>query len=127
MKKYLFVGEKPSPTALRKGLKWEDGQLAAKQLFDALRSCGIDPQEHTFINLWPDFLNAYAFFNVMSKTHTIVAMGRKVEKELARMCVHYIGIFHPAARGAIRKKERYCNHVKEALQGKTSSRRTTRY
>lgn len=114
--RYLFVGEKPSLRALQMGVRWEDGKLCAKQLFDALYFCGINPWEHSFINLWPDYITCVeTFLAPMSKTHTIVAMGRKVAKELIKRGVPCLEIVHPAARGEIRKKEVYCNHVKEAL------------
>lgn len=34
----VFVGERRSPAAIRMGVRWPDGRLAAKQLFDALRA-----------------------------------------------------------------------------------------
>jgi len=54
----LFVGEKRSDTAKRMGVTWEDGRLATKQLFDALRDNGVDPvqgicghQDGTFVGV----------------------------------------------------------------------------
>ena len=45
----------------------------------------------------------------------IVAMGAKVQKALRAEGINFIPIVHPAARGAIRKKERYIEHIREAL------------
>ena len=42
-------------------------------------------------------------------------MGHKVRKELEKQGIPHIFIYHPATRGKIRKKELYCEHVKNKL------------
>jgi len=113
--KYLFIGEERSKLAIKMGVTWEDGRLAAKQLFDALRYCGIDLEKCRFLNIYEnpdmDVINCYS----SKECKTVVAMGNKVKKELTELGINYTFIYHPAARGAIRKKERYCEHVKQNL------------
>ena len=47
---FIFVGERRSRRARAMGVRWEDGHLAAKTLFDALRASGIDPVAQAYIN-----------------------------------------------------------------------------
>lgn len=127
MKSFFFVGEKPSRTAHERGLTWRDGQLAAKTLFDALRACKIDPEACTFYNLFgdhpddPETLNAASRLrlNVIeaaaSNRIEIVAMGQKVSRVLAKANVAHRTLVHPAARGRIRGKSVYIDHVKTVL------------
>lgn len=110
--KFLFVGERRSDKAKKMGVTWRDGNLAAKQLFDALSANGIDPLAHEYCNL---FERRKLFVRKYSTTHTIVAMGHKVQSVLSQMGIEFISIVHPAARGTIRKKENYINHIKETL------------
>jgi hypothetical protein len=107
---FLFVGEKPSNLAIRKGWEWKDGRLAAKQLFDALEFCGINPVQQSFANWFDGEQNV-----VRKYKGTIVAMGRKVERALIKENIPHLFIYHPATRGTVRRKELYCNHVKNAL------------
>lgn len=107
----LFVGEERSELAKKMGVTWEDGRLAAKQLFDALNYCGIDPTKVDFRNYFeeggPEFVKKYQ--------GAIIAMGKKVDSALTRDGIEHYFIKHPAARGEIRKKRNYCKHVKENL------------
>lgn len=125
---FFFVGECRSPTAKKKGWTWKDGRLAAKPLFEALAAMKIDPGAHIFINLWTDDaikpvipwqrlerIRAAADAGVI-----VVALGKRVSTELAKRTIDHVALVHPAARGKIRKRERYINHVKERL---TSRRR----
>jgi hypothetical protein len=57
-KRFLFIGEKPSPMADTKDRVWADGGLAAKQLFDGLRANDIDPEKCVFFNLFGDHAEA---------------------------------------------------------------------
>lgn len=111
MKNYLFVGEERSELAIIMGVTWEDGRLAAKTLFDALRFCGLQPRQQKFCNLFEmggrEIVREY--------NGTIVAMGNKVSKELTKEGIKHLKIVHPAARGKIRKKEKYLEHVKSVL------------
>lgn len=98
MPKFLFVGERHSQKALQMGVKWEDGRLAAKQLFDALLANGIEPKGQKYMN-W--FRNG---------------QGRLV----ARPGIAHVKIVHPAARGKIRDKAVYAAHVRKKLTNATS-------
>jgi len=116
---YIFVGEKPSLTALKNDWTWEDGRLAAAQLKRALENLGI-----SFCSQW--------FTNVLSGTGIdqeeidrieaglleggkIVAMGKKVSFVLDNLGIHHLTIPHPAARGRIRRKELYQEAVRNGL------------
>jgi hypothetical protein len=119
----LFVGECRSLTAIKKGWVWQDGRLAAKPLFIALEAMGVDPAKQSFCNLWtdpPHVPNVTAHRKTMLRRAAndgtqIVALGQRVSAELKRMGIGHIAIVHPAARGRIRKRERYIAHVREKL------------
>jgi hypothetical protein len=117
MTRYLFVGERPSPTALRKGWSWQDGRLAAKQLFDALIACGINPHLQHYGNWFEwDFLERCNKRNQVDRLGLIaVALGRKVDEEMTAFSFPHLKLVHPAARGKIRKKATYAAHVKQVL------------
>ena len=113
--RYLFVGEQRSELAKRMNVRWRDGRLAAVPLFDALTQLGIDPLVDCI------FTNAFERGNVgvirlaYQQGLTIVAMGKKAQGELERRRVPHLKMVHPAARGRIRKRERYIAHVAEVL------------
>jgi hypothetical protein len=88
----------------------ERWKAAAKQLFDALEFCGINPQKQQFAN-WFDGEQDI----VRQHKGAVVAMGRKVERELIKENIPHLFIYHPATRGAVRRKELYLKHVQEAL------------
>lgn len=125
----IFIGECRSLTAIRKGWSWKDGRLAAKPLFEALRAMDVDPQEHLYYNLFndpPARRNARRWVPkvndgivtgllVQVKGRVVVALGAKVSVELARRSIKHVALVHPAARGKIRKRERYHAHVKAKL------------
>lgn len=128
-RRFIFVGEKPSHTAHRKTWTWESGRLCAKPLFEALRAIDIEPTACGFINLYGDTPSAtvsHTSAHARCRVHvllaarkagiTIVAMGNKVALTLAGYEVPHIKLRHPAARGAGRKRERYHEHVREALR-----------
>lgn len=118
---YVFVGERPSPTALRKGWTLKDGRLAGKQLFDALMRLGLNPQDYEYDNLFiiSEDKRCYNAVRRVKRRHQaglkIVAMGVKVAYHLERLQIPHLKIPHPAARGRIRKKSRYTAAVKEGL------------
>lgn len=109
--KILFVGEERSKRAIEMGVRWEDGKLAAKQLFDALNHNKISLKRCQFVN-WFEGNGKEKIKNFEGQ---IVAMGRRVEKELKKNGIDHKFIFHPASRGTIRKKENYYNHIREVL------------
>ena len=119
---YAFVGERPSNTARRMKVTWEDGRLAAKPLHEALSLVGLDPKSQVYLNIFhtagPLRVNKNAVRTVKSLIASgvvIVALGQKVGAALDRLGIEHVKMVHPAARGAIRKSERYRQHVKERL------------
>ena len=54
MKKYLFVGERRSPTAIRMNVTWVDKRLAAGHLYKALKNLDICWDECAFANVFED-------------------------------------------------------------------------
>ena len=110
MKKFLFVGEERSPTAIRMGVTWKDKRLAAAHLSKAVEALGIDWDKCTFLNVYEDDIEKIRVFRGVT-----VAMGRKVERELKKHQIDHKYIHHPAARGKIRIIENYKTHVREQL------------
>lgn len=110
MKKYLFVGERRSNTAIRMNVTWKDKRLAASHLSKAVESIGIDWNECEFKNVFEDDIKEIQKFKGV-----IVAMGRKVERELKKNNIKHEFIYHPATRGEVRNIEKYKNHVKERI------------
>jgi hypothetical protein len=46
---FIVAGERRSRRAREMGVRWNDGHLATKSLFDALRASGIDPEGQIYI------------------------------------------------------------------------------
>jgi hypothetical protein len=116
----VFVGERRSATAIREGWTWTDGRLAAKPLFEALRANGIDPAQHSFVNLFSDppgqpKVVPGVVAKLLRERSLIVTLGKVVSNELARRGIVHVPLVHPAARGAIRKRARYIAHVTDLL------------
>lgn len=137
MTRLLFVGECRSLTAQRRGWTWKDGRLAAKPLFEALEAMGVDPSAAEFYNAFhdppvkrhvrgwnpsPNEDTLTALWSVQ-KVRTIVALGKRVSAELTRRGIDHVALVHPAARGRIRKRERYHAHVKRTLGPALATRR----
>ena len=110
MKKYLFVGERRSDTAIRMNVTWVDKRLAAAHLSKAVENIGIDWNECEFKNVYEDDINEIRSFDGI-----VIAMGRKVERELKKVEILHEFIYHPATRGEVRNIEKYKNHVKERI------------
>lgn len=108
---FLIVGERRSELAKKLGLRWEDGGLAAKPLFEALRAAGVDPATCRFVNWFEGGKSL-----TRSYRGPIIALGNKVQSALAGEGIAFIALVHPAARGLIRKRERYIAHVVERLR-----------
>ena len=111
------------------GASWTNGRLAARTLHDALRACGIEPSRQQFINLFGDDPGAPAVAEALrlrrirelaADGHTIVALGRKVSRALSKRRIAHLRLVHPAARGPIRKKSRYQEHVATQLTARAS-------
>lgn len=128
----LFVGENRSNMAQNNDWSWERCQLehqprnCAKQLFEALENCGIDPynQEHVrFLNAWEDNSEEWVEvenLNCILQSYIeigfeIVSLGEHVHQHLEQLNISHIKLIHPAARGTIRKKENYQKHVARTL------------
>lgn len=118
MTRFLFVGEKRSPTAIKKGWTWHSGRVAARTLHEALRAAGIDPSVCLFVNAWHDDGEpCWAVESMCSDDGVVVvALGQKVARRLASLRIPHRAMVHPAARGHIRKRERYHAHVAEVLR-----------
>lgn len=125
--RYVFVGERQSPKAARGGHTWTNGKAAAHTLHAALRECGVDPEACHFLNLWrkpglgptrepiaPGVLRQLK--EATASGACVLAMGRLVQRELERRSIPHRPMVHPAARGRIRKRERYVEHVREVLE-----------
>lgn len=125
-KRFLFVGEQPSPTAYKKGWTWRDGRLAAKTLFDALKDCGINPDDCGFVNLFGDHPERNSNVEIGARLKCfkaaadagskIVALGNKVSMLLGHHGIAHVYMRHPAARGAGRARDVYAAHVKQTLE-----------
>lgn len=123
---FIFVGENRSPLAQEKGYSWQECQrtgkpvLAAKPLWEALIQIGINPNEQLFFNLWnddwrPNKIVPEILKELAQDGEIIVGMGRKVQKELHRLNIPHKELVHPAARGKIRRTDRWRKHVKSVL------------
>ena len=96
------------------GVHWEDGRLAAKQLFDAILALGIDPQRCEFVN-WRERGGRRRVRQHYQSGGTLIGLGRKVQRELADFGFRHLSLTHPAARGTIRRKDQYGKHVANVL------------
>jgi hypothetical protein len=110
MKKYLFVGEERSERAKQMNVTWVDKRLCAGHLSKAVEAIGIDWSECAFKNVFEDDIQDIRTFDGV-----VIAMGRKVEKQLIKAEIKHEFIYHPATRGTIRIIENYKAHVKEQL------------
>jgi hypothetical protein len=110
MKKILFVGEERSELAIKKGWTWKDRRLAAAHLSKATDALGLDWDKLCFKNVFEDDIE-----DIKSFGGIVIAMGRKVERELKKHQIEHEFIYHPATRGAVRNIEKYKNHVKERI------------
>jgi hypothetical protein len=121
MKRYLFVGEKRSPTAIRMGVTWEDGRLCAKNLHEALLACGIAPlTQCTYTNAFNDDGSKNGCLLDLMRPWirgggVVVALGQRASRMLYDHGIEHMMLTHPAARGSIRKRERYQEHVRAVL------------
>lgn len=110
MKKYLFVGERRSEKAKQMNVTWVDKRLAASHLSKALDFIGIDWNDCDFRNVFEDDINDIKDFDGV-----VIAMGRKVERELKKHSIKHEFIYHPATRGSVRNIDRYKDHVKSRI------------
>lgn len=125
--RYLFLGERRSATAIAKGVTWTDGRLCANTLHRALRDAGVDPKACLFDNLFRDdapadwtpdlevLAMAYRWYVLTGAP--VVALGKRVGAVLERNGIPHLKLTHPAARGRIRRFDRYRAHVRDTLVG----------
>jgi len=117
-KQIVFIGEEKSPTAIKRGWSWEDGRLAAKQLFDGLKGAEdiikVSPKDCKFVNLFEKDGKQFIKSRDICK-YVVIALGDKVSKGLDNHAIKHYKMVHPAARGKIRKKENYIKHTREIL------------
>lgn len=125
-KRFVFVGERPSPTAVRRGWTWKHGRLAAKTLHEALARIGIDPARQKYINLFGDRCERDAegdeinhrlsrIRSLTGRGYTVVGMGKRVCRHLREAGIKHLALRHPAARGRLRRRELYVAHARETL------------
>ena len=114
--KLVFVGERRSKKAEAMGVTWTDGRLAAKQLFDALKACGVDPVQHEYANVFERGTVPYLAVAARLHDFRVIAMGRKAQSKLTQHQIPFTALIHPAARGAIRRKAAYAAHVRAVLR-----------
>lgn len=125
-----LVGENRSNTAQERDWSWEGCQierrprLCAIQLFNALEYCEIDPYDTErvrFLNLWDDKgdldeQNIQEIQAFLERGYSIVGMGKNVQKALSELSIEHVQIIHPAAKGRIRKKGAYIQHILTVFQ-----------
>jgi hypothetical protein len=129
MTRYLFIGEQPSYMAHRNGWTWRSGRLAAIPLFAALGYCGISLDQCRFISLLsrgaPDKATiterVWRIRKAKQAGAILVALGKKVSRELVKHEIQHLPMRHPAARGRLRRRDLYVEHVRECLGGKADA------
>jgi hypothetical protein len=119
----VFVGERRSRKARELNASWTNGGLAAHTLHAALRACSIDPNTVMFLNLFQEGDGARVVDPVIlervrtlaSERAVVIALGRVVQRTLARSQISFVPLTHPAARGRIRTRAVYQAHVAKVL------------
>ena len=125
--RYIFVGERQSPKAFAIGATWQNGRMAARTLHNALRAVGLDPNAQEYVNLWQEpglgapqaspCPRVLAHLRALAGRQDVcvVAMGALVQQALTQARVPFLPMVHPAARGRIRRRERFIAHVRATL------------
>ena len=123
--KLLFVGQERSRLAQERGVYWEDEAQCANQLFRALRANNINPNKCVFLNLFTDesdgkplsekVVNKNELNKIKKWNGKVIGMGSIVHKKLYQLKVDHRHIVHPSARGKIRAKAKYIQHISEKL------------
>lgn len=112
-----FIGEKRSEQATRNNWHWEDNVSTAKFLLDCLKDIGLTQDKIIFYNLWSDdgILQEGIINELQYTSLIVVGMGAVVCRELDRLNIKHICIVHPAARGKIRNKKLYTQHLQNKI------------
>lgn len=123
--RFLFVGERPSHRAEQIGANWRNGKLAGKTLREALLALNLNPAAHHYLNLYPharsledvvwEEATCCEIVRYAGRGYLIVGLGQIVSERLRANGIPHLSMIHPAARGAIRKTERYQAHVAMTL------------
>ena len=116
----LFVGERPSKTAVLKRWIWGDFHLSSKTLLEALAACQFPREFADFINVYSDDgkidLQSIEYIQNRSHGSIVIGMGKLAQRALAHHGIGHIEMIHPAARGRIRKRELYQEHVAQVIE-----------
>ena len=121
MVRFLCVGEKRSLTAIARGWTWADGHLAARTLHAAMGTLGLEyGHDYMCCNLCDDHGTASpSQLAGIRSFHLdgwqIVALGQVAARVLTAAAIPHLCLIHPAARGAIRRRDRYQAHVAAVL------------
>lgn len=122
MNNLLFVGEKRSDKAIAMGVTWRDGRLCSRTLHAALDACGIDGTAQAWVNAFKDGegwqIDEAAISLIRERAQAglrIVGLGRRVQGLLEQRGIPHLKLTHPAARGAIRRRDVYHSHVAAVL------------
>ena len=131
--RFVFVGERPSFRAVQIGATWQNGKLSGKTLREALLAFHLDPAAHHYLNLYPhpQSLDDAAWeeeacgeiMHLIEQGYIVVGLGRLVSDRLKQRRIPHLFMIHPAARGEIRRKERYHAHVAATLAQARKERR----
>lgn len=113
---FLFVGERRSQMAVRRGYSWPDQRLSGRTLAEALAACSIALEQYTCINVYTDegVLDRQALVSIRTLHAAgwiVIGLGRVVQRALTVAGIPHHAMIHPAARGRIRKREAYQQHV----------------
>jgi hypothetical protein len=116
---FVFVGERRSARAIAMDVFWEDGRLTARTLHAALRAAGLDLNRQRSLNLFADDPARLALLRHWTARArpraAVVALGRRVQRALDEAGIPHRALIHPAARGAVRRRDRYQAHVAAVL------------
>ena len=94
------------------GVTWRDKRLAASHLSKALEHIRLDWERCDFANVFEEG----GLEKIKDFKGPVIAMGRKVEKELKKENIPHYFIYHPATRGKVRIIKNYLAHVEEYLK-----------
>jgi len=116
----LFVGERPSKTAALKRWVWGDLHLSSKTLLEALAACQFPRERADFINVYCNDgkIDLQSIEYIQNRRHSsiIIGMGKLAQRALTHHDIGHIEMIHPAARGRIRKRELYQEHVRQVIE-----------
>jgi hypothetical protein len=103
-------------------VRWEDGRLSGKTLFDALRAAGVEPGDQCYLALFRESPERGADRGALRRVRElaaagvlVVGMGCKVQRALARHRAGHLPLVHPAAPGLVRTRAVYQAHVATVL------------